>query len=198
MKEKNILSSLKGELYDLLQTVLISFFVISMMFTYGFRCTDVDGPSMEKTFFTGDKVLVIPLARNFKTGDIIVANAKKAHIYDANGNLTENDGLNELIIKRVIAVEGQTLDIDFETGTVKVDGTALNEPYITGLTHNDEGAFSGHYPLTIPEGYVFVMGDNRYISMDSRSTKIGLVPASEIIGTVVLRVYPFDSFGKVS
>lgn len=185
-----------NDILDLLQTMLISVFIISMMLTFVIRVTDVNGPSMEDTFHTGDKVIVLKLARNFTTGDVVVANADSAYTYDSNGSLIEKEGLNELIIKRVIATEGQTIDIDFETGNVTVDGVLLNEPYIKGLTHNDEGAFSGLYPLTVPKGYVFLMGDNRPVSMDSRSVRVGLVPENDVLGKAVLRVYPFDSIGK--
>ena len=186
-----------GDLYDLAETVLIVFFIASLVLSYLFRTSDVDGPSMENTFHTNDKVVSLPLMRNFKTGDVVVANTDKAYRFDEAGNVTESEGLKKTVIKRVIAVEGQTLNIDFESGNVTVDGVLLNEPYITGLTHNDEGAFTGKYPFTVPEGYVFVMGDNRSVSMDSRSSRIGLISKGNIIGTVVLRVYPFSSFGKI-
>lgn len=194
MNKKN---SILGDIYDLAETVLIVFFVVSLILSYIFRLSDVDGPSMENTFLTGDKVVSLPLMRDFHTGDVVVANTDHSFLLDDSGNVVEYEGLKKTVIKRVIAVEGQTLDIDFESGSVTVDGVLLNEPYITGLTHNDEGGFTGQYPLTIPEGYVFVMGDNRSVSMDSRSAKIGLISEDKIIGTVVLRVFPFSSFGRI-
>ena len=196
MENKSENSILK-EIYELCETVLIAFFTVSLFLAYVVRVSDVDGPSMENTFNTADKVISLPLARNFRTGDVIVANTDESGIYDEDGSLIHVEGLNKTVIKRVIASEGQTIDIDFESGSVTVDGVLLDEPYITGLTHNDEGAFTGKYPLTVPEGYVFVMGDNRAVSMDSRSPKIGFVDENRIIGKVVLRIFPFDSFGKI-
>lgn len=186
-----------GEIYDLAETMLIVFFVISLVLSYIFRISDVDGPSMENTFHTDDKVISLPMARTYHTGDVVVANTTNAYVLDGNGGIIEKDGLKKTVIKRVIASEGQTIDIDFSSGNVTVDGVLLNEPYITGLTHNDEGAFTGKYPITVPEGYIFVMGDNRAVSMDSRSPRIGLISENNIIGKVVLRVYPFSSFGKI-
>ena len=196
MENKSENSILK-EIYELCETVLIAFFTVSLLLAYVVRVSDVDGPSMENTFHTADKVISLPLARNFRTGDVIVANTDESGVYDEDGSLIHVEGLNKTVIKRVIASEGQTIDIDFESGSVTVDGVLLDEPYITGLTHNDEGAFTGKYPLTVPEGYVFVMGDNRAVSMDSRSPKIGFVDENRIIGKVVLRIFPFDSFGKI-
>ena len=100
----------------------------------------------------------------------------------------------EPIIKRVIATEGQTLKIDFNTGDVYVDGVLLDEPYIKTPTTDNEG---GEIPEVIPEGYVFVMGDNRGNSLDSRSEQIGLIDKRNIIGKAQYIVFPFDRIGGI-
>jgi len=92
-------------------------------------------------------------------------------------------------------VGGETLDIDFATGTVTIDGEVLEESYINNLTVNDEGAFT--YPLTIPEGYYFVMGDNRQHSSDSRHPMVGLVSEEQIMGKAVFRFAPISNFGGI-
>ena len=98
------------------------------------------------------------------------------------------------IIKRVIATEGQTLELDYENEKIIVDGIEISEPYIKGTT------FSGNYgnnviPSVIPEGKIFVMGDNRQVSLDSRSTEIGLIDVKDVIGKAQVVAFPFDHFG---
>ena len=109
------------------------------------------------------------------------------------GEADREEGKN--LIKRIIATEGQTIDIDFEAGEVYVDGQKLDEPYILEPTYLDEGT---EFPLTVPEGEIFVMGDNRNGSRDSRSLTVGTVKEEYIVGRVLFRFFPFDRFGKIS
>lgn len=111
------------------------------------------------------------------------------------GDLTHTIGLEKRIVKRLIAQPGQTVDIDFSAGVVYVDGEALSEPYISAPTYIDNGAL--YYPFTVPEGYYFVLGDNRPVSMDSRHPDVGLVHERDVVGKVILRILPLNAFGTV-
>lgn len=146
-----------------------------------FRIVVVSGSSMHDTLLDGDYLLL--LSSTFytspKQGDIVVASKDSF-----------NNG--ELIVKRVIAVENQTVDIDFEEGIVYVDGTPLDEPYTLTLTTNREGVT---FPLTVEEGCVFVLGDNRNGSLDSRSREIGLIDRREIIGKAIFLFIPGNDKG---
>ena len=151
-------------------TAIVSIFV---------RITNVNGDSMNETLHNGDKLLMTCVNISPERGDIIV--------FD-----TENYG--KTLIKRVIAVEGDTIDIDFEAGAVTLNGEVLDEPYIKELTYERENA-EIEYPLTVPEGCVFAMGDNRNHSTDSR--QVGCVPVSGIKGVVFWRFLPVTKFGSV-
>ncbi len=195
--EKNIVSVILREAYELTETILICIFVISLIFTYILRMASVDGDSMLDNFVSGDRVIAAHFHSELKTGDVVLIYADDAYLLSENGSLIKNEGLDKQIIKRVIATEGQTLDIDFVSGHVFVDGKQLDEDYVKGLTHKDNGAFTGQYPLTVPEGFVFVMGDNRQVSKDSRSLDVGFIKEDEILGKVKLRYYPFDRFSFI-
>ena len=150
--------------------------VILLVLLLVLRVVIVSGTSMLPTLVGGDYLLLIstPLYHSPEYGDIIVASKDSFE----NG---------EPIIKRVIAVEGQTVDIDFQTGTVYVDGAALQEPYINNATTLDEGT---KLPLVVDEGCVFVLGDNRGRSQDSRSPAIGLIDNREILGKALFLFLP--------
>ena len=116
------------------------------------------------------------------TGEMIAVGVKYKKYRTA---LTEN--FDYPIVKRVIATENQTVDIDFDSGSVYVDGKLLNEPYINELTFDDEGV---EFPLTVPEGSIFVMGDNRNHSNDSRDPRLGTVDTRHVIGKAVAIAFP--------
>lgn len=182
------------KIHNIVQLVLCVFFVCFVIFNFIFPIAGVSGDSMLPTLKDGDKLLTSSIYTP-QRGDVVVINNKTAALIDENGNVTEKSGLNCMISKRIIALGGDTVDFDFENGTVTVNGEVLNEGYISEPTTRDEGAFE--YPLTIPQGYVFVLGDNRNISKDSRHSDIGLIPQDEISGKVIMKIYPFGSIGGV-
>ena len=195
-KEQYTAKDFINDALDLVGSVLVSVFVVMLMYTYLFRVADVDGDSMVPTLQDGNKLLLTRIGRHYETGDILILNSRVAYTLDKDGNLKDPDkGLGKQIVKRLIAQGGQTVDIDFQAGIVYVDGKALDEPYVNTPTNRDEGGFT--YPFTVPEGYVFVMGDNRYISLDSRSSRVGLIPTEDISGRVIWRILPFSGFGGV-
>lgn len=171
--------------------LFITLLIVSLVFTYLLRIVEVSGDSMSSTLESGDKVIMTSGCNRPKQGDIIVFYASGAVTLDDNSKIVVSAGIRQNLMKRVIAAEGQTVNFDFASGKVYVDGRELDEPYISGLTHSDQGAFTGKYPVTVPEGYVFVMGDNRRASIDSRASELGFVPVDDIIGRVVFRISPF-------
>ena len=172
-KKKQETLTLGQELFQTLQSLACIVLVIIFLFTFVMRITIVDGHSMENTLHHGDIVLVRSIGYTPKQGDIVV--------------LTKTTFREASIIKRVIATEGQTVDIDYATSTVYVDGVALEEDYINEPTYVEEGT---EFPLTVPEGSIFVMGDNRNHSSDSRSSDLGTVDTRYVIGKAVFLLFP--------
>ena len=163
------------DLYEWVQALVCSVLAVVLLFTFVIRMIGVDGHSMVPTLQDGDRLLVLNsmLYDDYKYGDIVV--------------LRKSSFLSEPIVKRVIATEGQTVDIDFDAGVVYVDGQALEEDYINEPTCLEEGT---EFPLTVPEGSIFVMGDNRNRSSDSRDSRLGTVDTRYVIGKAVFLAFP--------
>lgn len=186
--------SLAKDLLEIAESTFITVFVIVLIFTYLLHPVNVVGTSMVPTLNNDDRIFMSTIVTNLSYGDIIVINNDAAYLLDEKGDVLMQDStpLNECIIKRIIACGGQTVDIDFDTGEVRVDGVVLDEPYINEATHKNEGAFT--YPFVVPEGYYFVMGDNRNHSSDSRCPYVGLIKQEQIYGKAVIRYSPFSQF----
>ncbi len=159
-------------IYDIASILMSAFVLLTLVFTFVFRVVGVLGESMQDTVFEGDWLLTTQKSK-YVCGDIIVS--------------TQPNVFNEPLIKRVIAAGGQTIDVDYATSTVYVDGKALSEPY-----RKEQMMYAGYsdvvFPLTVPEGYLFVMGDNRNNSSDSRSNLVGLIDERYILGRAQVRV----------
>ena len=186
---------IKGFLFDIMDIVeagLMTVFLFLLIFAYLVRPVTVDGGSMTPTLLHQDQILILTAIHHPRNGQIVVIDDQESGLFSDETQTTveKTAGAGMVIVKRLIARAGQEININFDTGDVSVDGVLLDEPYIAEPTLKDEYAF--RYPLTVPEGYVFVMGDNRMHSMDSRSPQVALIPESEILGTALFR-YDRDS-----
>ncbi len=183
---------LLSEIFDIIEVMAIAVACTFLCFNFVFRVAMVDGSSMNRTLTDGDRVFVWELGYKPKTGDIVICQSK-SYSYKP-------------LVKRVIATGGQTVSIDFENWKVTVDGKELEEDYVY---HKDSFAMKteDYYSIyqldengcfTVPEGKVFVMGDNRNGSSDSRYAPIGLIEEELIGGHVLFRILPFSAFGAVN
>lgn len=194
--KSNKKSGFAADLVEWVETFAMALCVVVILFTFGFRIVTVDGDSMLNTLHHGERLVISDVMYKPEIGDVVITSVPDYY------------GDNPLV-KRVIALGGQTVDIDFEKWVVTVDGKPLaidefgnptNEPYVNyepgypmRRLENIQNPIS--YPYTIPEGYVFVMGDNRNNSSDSR--KFGAVAERNIIGKVFFRITPFDKIGTI-
>ncbi len=165
------------------ETIVMAVVLVAIVFTFVARVITVDGRSMEPTYYNGDRVLVTQLAGPAQQGDVVIV----------------VEALDEPIIKRVIATEGQVVDFDSELGEVTVDGQVVaGSVYGTedGITYvPDLPGQVLEFPQTVPEGCVFVLGDNRDNSTDSRFVSVGMVDCRNILGKVVFNLYPLSRAG---
>ena len=168
--------SLRG-LYEWVQVLVCAVTATVLLFTFAARVVLVSGPSMRETLQHQDCLLVMNahLCGGFEAGDIVIIRKESF-----------KDG--EPIVKRVIATEGQTVDIDYDAGTVAVDGQVLDEPYIHEAMLCP--TYENQTHIEVPEGSIFVMGDNRNHSSDSRDASLGTVDTRYVIGRAVILAFP--------
>ena len=171
--KKRKLKERRGETFDWVQSLVAALLICVLMFTFVVRVINVNGTSMRDTLHNNDKILISNLFYRPKQGDVVV--------------LRKEAFSDEPIVKRIIALEGQTVNIDFTAGVVYVDGEALDEPYtLTPTTRR----IDFEEEVTVPEGCMFVMGDNRNGSTDSRDDRIGFVDTRLILGRAFFLLIP--------
>lgn len=173
--------TIKLELYFWLQAMVFALVCIILMFTFVGRIIGVQGESMEPTLFNGDMLLLQSIGYHPRQGDVVV--------------LTKKSFMEQPIVKRVIAVGGQTVEIDYDAGEVRVDGETLDEPYINELMQRP--SWESVDVVTVPEGSIFVMGDNRNHSTDSRAPQVGVVDERYVLGRALSILFPFQRWGGV-
>lgn len=160
--------------------IIFALTLVLVILVFFVRTSRVDGESMMPTLSNGDQVLARSIMYTPQRGDIVVV-----------------DGYIQYgapLVKRVIAVGGDEVDINFETGEVFVNGVLLDEPYISDLTMR---SFDVTFPVVVPEGTLFLMGDNRPYSKDSRSSDIGFIDERDVLGKVFVRILPYSEAGEV-
>lgn len=188
---KSVPKSYFSMLFESLDVLVSAMIAVILLFVFVFKVPTIDGNSMNDTLFNGERVVISNIFYEPEYGDIVVISRNYTN---------DNDNIERYsmpIIKRIIATEGQTVDIDFEKGIVYVDGKALSEDYTKTPTNL---AYDIEFPVTVKENCVFVMGDNRNDSLDSRSSSIGdggMIDKRYILGKALFRVFPLNRIGKL-
>ena len=180
-KHSSAQQAVRGQnVFEWYEALISAALVLVLIFSFFFRIIQVDGESMVPTLQNGDKLVVWGAGYEPQRGDVVIVDS-----YTAYG---------KPLVKRVIAKGGDTVSIDYETGTVMVNGEVLQEDYSAEPTYL---GYDVEFPYTVPEGTVFVMGDNRNASLDSRSTYVGCIDERDILGKVLVCFLPFSDFGVV-
>ena len=175
--------AVKMDLYFWLQALVMALVSLIIVFTLIGRIIGVDGISMLPTLHHNDMVLLQSLGYRPRQGDVVV--------------ITKQSFMEQSIVKRVIAVGGQTVEIDYTAGLVYVDGVALEEPYLGEGMQPPESLYMTNNSLTVPEGSIFVMGDNRNHSTDSRDIRLATVDERCVLGRALLVVLPLGEIGPI-
>lgn len=176
-------SAFSMDLYFWLQALVMALVSLILIFTLIGRIIGVDGTSMIPTLHDRDMLLLHSIGYEPRQGDVVV--------------ITKKDFLDQSIVKRVIAVGGQTVSIDYHAGLVYVDGVALDEPYLGEMMEAPDSIYMTNNNLTVPEGSIFVMGDNRNHSTDSRDIRLGTVDERYVLGRALFVLVPFQDMGVI-
>ena len=180
-KHASTQETVRGQnVFEWYEALISAALVLVLVFSLFFRIIQVDGESMVPTLQNGDKLIVWGAGYAPQRGDVVIVDS-----YTSYGRP---------LVKRVIAKGGDTVSIDYATGTVAVNGEVLQEDYIAAPTYL---GYDVQFPFTVPEGTLFVMGDNRNESLDSRSSYVGCIDERDILGKVLLCFMPFTDFGVV-
>lgn len=180
-KLDNLPSRFSTLCFDCLESIFYCIVPVVVLMVCVFTHMTVVGNSMMDTLQNDDMIIIRKINYTPKSGDVIA--------------ISKGKNFSKHLIKRIIATEGQTLKIDYSNGTVTVDGKILDEPYIKEPMRSRGNA---EIPNVVPEGYCFVMGDNRNNSTDSRSEEVGLIKYNDIIGKAFFVYYPLNRFGFIN
>ena len=174
--------SAAGLCFEWLQALATALVIVVLLLTFVFRLVDVEGESMMDTLHHKGKLFVTSLLYTPQNGDVVI--------------VSHGQEYQTPIVKRVIATAGQTVEIDYAKNQVIVDGVIIEEPYIKEPMLKKD-IYTTDNPIQVPEGMVFVMGDNRNNSLDSRSHQVGLIAEDDIIGKAEFILFPFHRFSSI-
>ena len=164
-------NKLLENVYEFASILVMSLIAICIIFTFFFKISTVVGQSMENTLHNGDTVIINAIENEVEYGDVVV--------------ISQPNLYSKVLIKRVIAVGGQTVQFDLESGKVVIDGKEIDEPYIK---EEMRFTYAMQNTYTVPEGKIFVLGDNRNASADSRDPNVSYVDEKYVLGKVLYRV----------
>lgn len=195
-KDNNSKRRAAAEVFDWFDTVITSIVAVIVIFSLFTRLSTVDGDSMKPTLWDKERLMITDFLYAPEHNDIVV-------LWNENLFNEDTGRYGKAIVKRVVGVPGDTIELDISTGSVYRNGEKLSQEIKDGLLYEDGHAINDYTTLkwdmpssvTVPEGHIFVMGDNRNNSIDSRDNRVGLVDMNNIVGKAYLRVAPFDRFG---
>lgn len=175
-------TSFSREVFDWIQTIAVAVVSVVIIFTFIIRIVQVEGPSMTPTLLEGERVVVSEIFYTPKVGDVVVVCVP---------------GRTDPFVKRIIAMDGDVVDFDFEKNRLVINGEPIEEEYINEEMSRYDWYRSDIYPVTVGKNQVFVCGDNRNHSTDSRYETVGCIDKNNIMGRVVFILTPLNKFGVV-